>query len=143
MFNIFKESLNVKQIERFKKQFGENGAFRLVTGDEINDPDSNPKEGLFSYTDDFIKLTELVRKYPTVHEIPLHDQKHYEGLIEITKADKDILPIFLKTPNGDLKIIPASSLEFHDITEGYYLVYLGKKFDVEEISQKDHELVES
>ncbi|MCG2461959.1 cation:proton antiporter [Flavobacteriaceae bacterium F89] len=135
--------INMFAIDKFKKQFGENGAFRLVTGDEINDPDSNPKEGLFSHTDDFIKLTEAVRKYPAIHEIPINDEKHYEGLIEITKADNDIVPIFLKTSDGDLKIIPASSLEFHDITEGYYLVYLGKKFDVEETTEKEQKLQES
>lgn len=135
--------INMFAIDKFKKKFGENGAFRLVTGDEINDPDSNPKEGLFSHTDDFIKLTEAVRQYPAIHEIPVHDQKHYEGLIEITKADNDIVPIFLKTPDGDLKIIPAASLEFHDITEGYILVYLGKKFDVEETTQKDLVLEEN
>lgn len=129
--------INMFAIDKFKKQFGENGAFRLVTGDEINDPDNNPKEGLFSHTDDFIRLTEAVRKYPAIHEIPVHDQKHYEGLIEITKADNDIVPIFLKTPDGELKIIPASSLEFHDITEGFMLVYLGKKFDVEETAQQE------
>ena len=135
--------INMLAIEKFKKQFGENGAFRLVTGDEINDPDNNPKEGLFSHTDDFIRLTEAVRKYPTIYEIPVHDEKHYEGLIEITKADNEIIPVFLKTPDGDLKIIPASSLDFHDITEGYHLVYLGKKLDGEGTSEKVTELEES
>ncbi len=123
--------INKYAVNKFGKQFGENGSFRLVNADEMNDPGNNPKEGLFSHTDDFIKLTETARKYPAVHEIELKDQAHYEDLIEITKADEDIIPIFLKTLDGDLKIISSYSEEFTDIKEGYQLVYLGKFFDVE------------
>ncbi len=125
--------INQFAINRFKDQFGENGSFRLVNSDEMNDPENNPREGLFSHTDDFIKLMEATRKYPAIHEIDIKDQEHYEGLIEITKADEDIVPIFLKGPDGDLIIIPSFSKEFTDIDEGYQLVYLGKIFDVENI----------
>ncbi len=124
--------INKFAIDKFKKQFGENGAFRIVNTDEMNDPENNPEEGLFSHTDDFIKLTDAARKYPSINEIELKDQEHYNGLIEITKADNDIIPLFLKTPQNDLKIISAFSKEFTDIKEGYKLVYLGKVFDFEE-----------
>ncbi|GAB5473113.1 MAG: sodium:proton antiporter [Maribacter sp.] len=126
--------INNFAIAKFKDQFGENGSFRLVTPDEMNDPENNPKEGLFSHTDDFIKLMEAARKNPAMHEIALKDQEHYEGLIEITKADEDIIPIFVKTLDGDLKIISSYSKEFTDIQEGYELVYLGKPFEVLEPS---------
>lgn len=122
--------INKFAIEKFKGQFGENGSFRVVDSDEMSDPDNNPKEGLFSHTDDFIKLIETSRRYPAIHEIDIKDQQHYEGLIEMTKADEDIIPIFLKDPQGDLKIISSFSTEFQDITDGYKLVYLGKKFDL-------------
>lgn len=124
--------INAYAINKFKGQFGENGSFRLVNSDEMNDPQNNPKEGLFSHTDDFIKLTEMARKYAAVHEIVLKDKEHYDGLIEITKADNDIVPIFLKTTEEDLRIISSFSTEFNDIKEGYRLVYLGKMFDVDE-----------
>lgn len=125
--------INKYAVNKFGKQFGENGSFRLVNADEMKDPENNPKEGLFSHTDDFIKLMETARQYPAVHEIELKDQEHYEGLIEITKADINIVPIFLKTPEGDLKIISSFSTEFNDIKEGYHLVYLGKMFDVDNL----------
>jgi NhaP-type Na+/H+ or K+/H+ antiporter len=118
--------INKYTIDKFQKDFGENGSFRLVDADEMNDPKNNPKEGLFSHTDDFIKLTEAARKNPTIHEIDLNDTEHYEGLIEITKADQDIVPLFLKTPDGELRIISAFSKDFTDITKGYKLAYLGK-----------------
>ena len=120
--------INKYTIDKFKKDFGENGSFRLVDADEMNNPENNPKEGLFSHTDDFIKLTEAARKNPTIHEIALNDTEHYQGLIEITKADQDIVPLFLKSPSGELKIISAFSDQFKDIQEGYKLSYLGKMF---------------
>ncbi len=131
--------INKYAINKFKKQFGENGSFRLVNTDEMNDPENNPKEGLFSHTDDFIKLMEAARKYPGINEIELKDQGHYEGLIGITKADENIVPIFLKTANGDLKIISSYSKEFNDIKEGYKLVYLGKRFDIDQTANIVHE----
>jgi NhaP-type Na+/H+ or K+/H+ antiporter len=123
--------INKYSINKFQKDFGENGSFRLVDADEMNDPENNPKEGLFSHTDDFIKLTEAARKNPTVHEVDLKDGEHYDGLIEITKADEDIIPLFLKTPSGEIKIIPAFSKDFTDIQQGFKLAYLGKPFPID------------
>jgi len=126
--------INEFAINKFKKQFGENGAYRLVNSDEMNDPNNNPKECLFSHTDDFIKLMEAVRKYPAIHEIKLKDQKHYEELIEFTKKDENMVPIFIKFPDGDLQIISSYSKEF-TITEDFVLVYLGKMFDLEKMKK--------
>lgn len=123
--------INTYAIDTFKKEFGEQGSFRLVNTDEMNDPENNPKEGLFSHTDDFITLTEAARKYPKIHEMELKGKEHYEGLIEITKADQDIVPLFIKTLDGDLKIISSFSKDFDDISEGCKLVYLGKLLKVD------------
>ena len=54
--------------------------------------------------------------------------------MEITKTDGDIIPLFVKFPNGELKIIPSNSHEV-EITEGSKLVYLGKKINLE----REHE----
>ena len=124
--------INKYAINKFQDAFGENGSFRLVDADEMSDPENNPKEGLFSHTDDFIKLTEAARKFPSIHEIELHDTEHYEGLIEITKADADIVPLFLLDPDGDIHIITAFSKDFTDIQKGYKLAYLGKMFPNED-----------
>lgn len=124
--------INKYAIDKFKKQFGENGSFRLINADEMNDPENNPREGLFSHTDDFMKLIDAIRKYPAINEIDLNDKSHYDALIEITKVDDDIVPIFLKAPDGALKIISSYSKQFNDIDEGFKLVYLGKIFDTKE-----------
>ncbi|MGO4919997.1 cation:proton antiporter [Maribacter spongiicola] len=129
--------INRYAIDKFQDVFGENGSFRLVDVDEMADPENNPKEGLFSHTDDFIKLTEAARKYPSIHEIELHDTEHYEGLIEITKADADIVPLFLVNPEGDIQIITAFSKDFTDIQKGYKLAYLGKMFPLEDPKKEE------
>ncbi|MDF4201416.1 sodium:proton antiporter [Maribacter sp. SA7] len=129
--------INKYAINKFQDAFGENGSFRLVDTDEMSDPENNPKEGLFSHTDDFIKLTEAARKFPAIHEIELHDTEHYEGLIEITKADADIVPLFLLDPEGDIQIITAFSKEFTDIQKGYKLAYLGKMFPNEDPDKEE------
>jgi len=118
--------INKYAINKFGKQFGENGVFRLVTEEEMNDPTSNPKEGLFSHTDDFELLTRTVKKYPAIHEIEIKDDAHLKKLIEITVNDKDIIPLFVKDANGELEIISSYSLEKRSIEKGYKLVYLGK-----------------
>lgn len=123
--------INKFAIRKFKDEFGENGSFRLVDSEEMNDPENNPREGLFSHTDDYIKLNETARRYPHIHEVAIKDHEHYEGLIEISKATDFIIPLFLKDPEGDLIIIPSYSKEFKDITDDYKLVYMGKELELE------------
>jgi NhaP-type Na+/H+ or K+/H+ antiporter len=122
--------INKYAINKFGKQFGENGAFRLVTEEEMNDPTSNPIEGLFSHTDDFELLTRTVKKYPAIHEIEITDEAHFKKLIEITINDKDSIPLFVKDANGELEIISSYSLEGYNIDKGYQLVYLGKPIEL-------------
>ena len=130
--------INKTAIAKFKKQFGENGSFRLITADEMNNPEKNPTEGLFSHTDDYIKLTDVSRNYPKIHEIALNSKEHYEGLIEISKTDTDIIPLFVKNKEGNLTIIPSHSSEV-EIEEGYQLVYLGKKIQREEEVEENYD----
>ena len=122
-------NINKFAINKFKDQFGENGSFRLITPEEMNDSENNPKEGLFSHTDDFVKLTEVARKYPKINEIELDSKAHYDSLIELTKENPDIVPLFIKLKSGFLDIIPASSKDVK-LDDDSKLVYLGKKIKV-------------
>ena len=126
--------INKYAINKFSKQFGENGTFRLVTTKEILDDSNTPKEGLFSHKDDFNRLSELTRKHPSIQEIDLEDKTHYEKLITISNNDEDIIPLFVKDNEGELHIISSNNLAFKNIEKGYQLVYLGKPFDVENVS---------
>ena len=125
--------INKYTIERFGKDFGEHGSYRLVSAEEMSDDKNNPKEGLFSHTDDYIKLSEVARNYPAIHEIDLNDKEHYDMLINIANADENIIPLFIKSDNGELEIISSFSKEIDNIKQGYKLVYLGKHFDIEKV----------
>ena len=117
--------INRFAINKFKDQFGENGSFRLITPEERNKPTVTPKEGLFSHTDDFVKLTEVSRKFPTIHEMNIDSKEHYDALIDSIKLDEDIVPLFIKRKSGFLDIIPALSKDVQ-INESNKLVFLGK-----------------
>ncbi|APX98950.1 sodium/proton antiporter (CPA1 family) [Lacinutrix venerupis] len=129
--------INQYAINKFSKQFGENGAFRLVTTDEMNDMSKNPKEGLFSHTDDYNTLTNVTRKYPSIQEIELKDKEHYDSLIEICNNDKEIIPLFIKNSNGEFEIISSYNKDIQSIDENSLLVYLGKPFDVEVVANEE------
>jgi len=125
--------VNKYAINKFSKQFGENGSFRLVSVDEMRDNNNNPKEGLFSHTDDFTTLSNVVRKFPSIQEIELRDKAHYESLIEISNNHKDIIPLFIKNDQSEMKIISSNNKDIEEIGENWHLVYLGKPFDVEAV----------
>jgi NhaP-type Na+/H+ or K+/H+ antiporter len=117
--------INESAIERFGEAFGENGAFRLVHSTEINNPNVNPSHGLFSSTDDYVNMMEVARYYGRIHEIDIKSQEQYEALIEITKTDNNIIPLFIKR-NDTLDIIPSMSLKVK-VEAGEKLIYLGKE----------------
>jgi NhaP-type Na+/H+ or K+/H+ antiporter len=123
-------SVNKKAIENFAKNFGEHGTFRVISSEEMENPEENPKEGLFSHTDDYIKLVNLTRRYPKIHEIELNSKEHYDGLVEISKGNSDIIPLFIKDNEGNLEIIPSDSTSV-EVAEDDKLVYLGKEFEKE------------
>ena len=129
--------INSYTINRFGKIFGEHGSFRLVSAEEMNDDKNNPVEGLFSHTDDYIRLTEVARNYPAIHEIDIHDKEHYDSLIDMANKDKNVIPLFIKSDAGDLEIISSFSKDIDAIREGYKLVYLGKHFDIENLQNKE------
>ncbi|MEH6658738.1 sodium:proton antiporter [Leeuwenhoekiella marinoflava] len=136
--------INDYAINRFKDVFGENGSFRLITPEEMRSSDASPHEGLFSPTDDFIRLTEVARAHPTIQEINIESKEAFEKLVKSTRADENIIPIFLKKESGELEIL-KSNLDEVDVDSftDTKLVYLGKPFDPEEVSVAKKEVEES
>ena len=129
--------INAYAIEKFSKEFGENGSYRLVTSDEMNHPEKSPKEGLFSPTDDYINLMEVTRKYPAIQEIEIDNKEHYTSLMEMARKDKYMIPLFLKDDEGELHIISVHNRKEDKIGQDFKLVYLGKPFDVEKVAKEE------
>ena len=119
--------INTYAINRFRKQFGENGAFRLISKGEMDDPTSIPKEGLFSATDDYINLVEVARKYPIIQEIPVNSEEEFTSVTDTLLKEKEMIPLFLKQKDGYIGII-SSFIEETELSsyEGSNVVYLGK-----------------
>jgi NhaP-type Na+/H+ or K+/H+ antiporter len=120
--------INTYAIGKFSEQFGENGAFRIVGSEELDEVESQNTQSLFSTTDDFVRFMEATRLNPAILEMKLRDKAHFDEVFERAKADEGMVPLFLKSPEGELHIIPSFFRESGTITEGYKLVYLGRPF---------------
>ncbi len=123
------KEVNQHALNRFSKQLGENGAFRLITNDEMQDTNNTPQEGLFSHTDDYINLSEVARDYPRINELELKSKEHYLENLDVLKEEREAIPLFIKDNEGELSIIPARN-ETMNIEAGNRLVYLGKPIEL-------------
>ncbi|MDX1317668.1 MAG: cation:proton antiporter, partial [Xanthomarina gelatinilytica] len=129
--------INKYAIKQFGDKFGENGSYRLLTSTEMQETSEMPTEGVFSYTDDFNSLTNVINKYPSIQEIKLKDKDHYYDLIEISSKDPDIIPLFIKDNDNDLFVVKADKEEtLENLEPGWKLVYIGKPFDVETVKNE-------
>ncbi|WP_340064071.1 sodium:proton antiporter [Ascidiimonas aurantiaca] len=117
--------VNKHAIERFREQLGENGSFRLITPEEMKNPQELPEAILFSKNDDYINLMEVARDYPKINEVPLTSKEHFKEEMELLGYEKEAIPLFIKDPSGELHIIAGISSGF-TIGEGSKIVYLGK-----------------
>ena len=95
----------------------------------MKNPTETPISGLFSHTDDFINLSEVVRDYPDINQLPLKSKKHYLELMEKLNDEINSIPVFVKSKDGVIHIIPSFSEELK-VEEGDVLMYLGKPLPV-------------
>lgn len=121
--------INKYAINKFGNQFGENGSFRLVSKSEMKNS-KNPNEGLFSATDDYNSLTNLIERHPQLHEVAIDSAEKYAELTKKLQEDKDRTPIFIKDQNGELIIVPSYLDKAQDFTKKSKLVYLGKELEL-------------
>lgn len=119
--------INAFALERFSADFGENGAFRLISSEESKDENNNPQQGLFSHIDDYSTIEQVTKDYPAINELALDDQKHYEQIIDLTNEKRTSIPLFVKNAGGHLEIISSYSKSIETIRKGDRLVYLGKE----------------
>ncbi len=126
------DKVNESAISRFKNQFGENGAFRLISEEEVNENQLLVEECLFSYTQSFESLSDVAYKYPAISEITLVNKDHLQSIIKLSNSDEFIVPLFLKVPSGEIQIISSYEKVIDNYVDGSSLAYLGKPIDIEE-----------
>ena len=118
-------TINKYVIEKFGPIFGEHGAFRLVSTDEMLTGDHKPKENLFTHKDDYINLSEVVRDYPIINEVIIDSKQHYKSLLNSINFESHAIPVFLKDNSGVIHIISALT-DAIKIEKGNILMYVGK-----------------
>ena len=114
--------VNIFACRKLKSTFGESNVYRLITVNEIKfDALSRPNNILFSDDSDYIKLIELVRKYPEVQDMEITSEDHFKSLIESDK--ESYLPILLRR-NDTIQFI---TVDFeYQFVEGDVLAYIGE-----------------
>ncbi len=122
-------SINEYAISKLKSHFGEEGAFRLISSEEMRDPKNNPVHGLFSHSDDYINISEVVRDYPFINDIEITSPEHYEKLLDATRKEIKTIPLFIKDHDDEIHIIPSESDQI-PVESGYKMMYLGKKLSI-------------
>uniref|UniRef100_UPI00404AF1E4 cation:proton antiporter n=1 Tax=Gelidibacter sp. TaxID=2018083 RepID=UPI00404AF1E4 len=120
--------VNKFAINKFKNQLGENGAFRLISSDELRNEALIPEQSIFSKKDDYINFSEVARDYPLINELSINSKEHYLELINELNNELKKIPLFVKDLEGELHIICGLSTDFK-IEKDFKLVYLGKPFD--------------
>lgn len=118
-------AVNDYAIEKYKDQFGENGYFRLVNEEEVNNVNPDLKQHVISSADDYIRISEVAREYANMNEIVVNSLEEMNAYISQLNTQGSSIPLFLKTTE---KIEMLTALEPNtQIEEGSLLVYMGKE----------------
>ena len=120
--------VNSYAINRYADIFGERGAYRLISPEEMKSASTTAEdEHIFSHTDDFINLSDAHREAAKIHERDLYSQRELLDLLLFAREEKYSIPLFIKSPDGMLQVIPYDA-DSIDVDGGdYQLVYLGAK----------------
>ncbi len=118
--------VNEYALREYGKTLGENGAYSLVSVNELQHPESLQVPRLFSKNDDFINLLEIARDFPQIHEVQINSEEDFKTKLDLIDSAKFSVPLFIKESQSDeLKII-LTDAEAISASEGDLLVYLGK-----------------
>lgn len=124
--------VNKFAVNKFRSEFGENGTYRLIAPEEMN-TEHVPEEGLFSNTDDYINLEEVVRDFPAYHEVTLNSIEHFNTIVDqIHKKEKSI-PLFLRKKDSKKLLILTTLVTNVKVEPGDVLVYAGQ--EIEDLSK--------
>ena len=120
------DSVNKHVISNFSATFGEQGAYRLASSNEIITREYENKEQLFTIKDDYLNLMDTIREYPQINETPVNSIEEYKKKINEIYAELKSIPILMKNKNNEILLISEFEKKVTTI-ENWLLVYLGKE----------------
>jgi NhaP-type Na+/H+ or K+/H+ antiporter len=118
--------INKYAISKYAAQFGEHGAFRLMSPKEQSGVETLSEPEVLSPSASFNMLMKIVEEYPKMNEVEVKDQEHYNKLLLGLSESQDRAAFFVKDQKGELHVINPT-LDLKSTPEGSYkLVFLGK-----------------
>ena len=120
------DAVNKYALKNFSPIFGERGAYRLATADEVKNQNFENEKHFFTPKDDFINLSEAARDYPTIYETAISSEDEFNETLKKLHNQIESVPLFVKTI--DKKIYTLSDFYSRQlIKKDIMLVYLGNK----------------
>ncbi len=118
--------VNNEVLKKYKDKFGESGAYRLITAEEMKQGKTDLEDNIFSYNDDFINIVEIARDYPDIHEVEISSKEDFMEKLKTINHNKSTIPLFLIDSKNNFKVIPADMVNF-EVPEKSKIVYMGQK----------------
>lgn len=119
------DEVNRYGLNKLKNQLGEEGAYRLISSQEIKNQEDIELDMIFSKKDDYINFSEVARDYPTINEVEINTRDQFLQKIEKLNNEQKTIPLFIKDTQGELHIICSINEKFV-IKKEYKLVYMGE-----------------
>ncbi len=120
------DEVNNFAIKEYSHIFGEKGAFRLITQQEMKGKEPH-SDNLLSYQDDYLNINEAARDYPMIHELEISGGlKEFEEKMKVLNSSSRSIPIFTKSSDGQIENIPLEGPKV-DLEQTFYIVYLGEE----------------
>ncbi|MEL6273910.1 MAG: NAD-binding protein, partial [Bacteroidota bacterium] len=123
--------VNEYTLNAYSSIFGEHGAYRLITGDELKKRQKIASQHIFSYTDDYIDISEANRESAEIHEKAVNDTTEFRSIFQVLTREKYSVPLFLRYPDSSLHVLPRDIEDISINIEGYKIVYLGLPLPVD------------
>ncbi len=117
--------VNKYVINKFSEDYGENGAYRLVSAAELKNENKIEDNCLFSQFDDFLNLNEVARDHPELRETEIENREGFNKLIQSFNGNLERIPLMVKDPDDTIRFIPAKNHDDFNIIDGSKLVYMG------------------
>lgn len=120
------DAVNKHALASLSETFGEHGAFRLASADEVKNQNFEEQEFFFTPKDDYINLSEAVRDYPEIYEISIKDDDDLEEKLDKLYNQLETVPLFVKTKDNNIYLL-AEFQQKELSAEKAKLVYVGNK----------------
>ncbi|ARV14387.1 cation:proton antiporter [Polaribacter sp. SA4-12] len=118
------ETVNQYALDNFSKSFGEHGAYRLATSDEITLGDASLNNNFLTPKDDYINLSEAFRDNPKIYEVAITSEEEYKEMVSKLFNELKSVPLFVKKDDKLFLLPEFEKLEGNK--ENCTLIYLGK-----------------